>query len=164
MGENYLNAEISVPRGGTLMKGCVTSWKRNEDSNPSGLANTNPILNTLEYIVTFNDGDETALNANLIAGAMYAQCNPDGNQYVLLDSIFDHRQIDTAIRPSDQKVVQPDRRTYIKHSTIDWQVCCQWKDGSTSWENLADLKESQTLETTEYALTQGIDHEPACKW
>ncbi len=27
MGDNYLNTEISVPQGGTLMKGCVTSQK-----------------------------------------------------------------------------------------------------------------------------------------
>ncbi len=52
----------------------------------------------------------------------------------------------------------------MKRSTIGWQVCCQWKDGSTSWENLADLKESHPLETTEYAVTQGIDHEPAFNW
>jgi hypothetical protein len=48
----------------------------------------------------------TVLNANLIAEAMYAQCNPDMNQYVLLNSIIDHRQLDTAIGSSDQKVVQ----------------------------------------------------------
>jgi hypothetical protein len=35
MGDNYLNAEISVPRGGTLMKGCVTSRKRDKDGNPA---------------------------------------------------------------------------------------------------------------------------------
>jgi hypothetical protein len=52
----------------------------------------------------------------------------------------------------------------MKHSTIGWQVCCQWKDGSTSWENLADLKESHPLETAEYAMTQGIDHKPAFNW
>ncbi len=34
MGDNYLNTEISVPRGGTLVKGCVTSWKRDKDGNP----------------------------------------------------------------------------------------------------------------------------------
>ncbi len=105
MGDNYLNAEISVPQGGTLMKGCVTSWKRDKDGNPVGLANANLILDTHEYTFTFDDGDETILNANLIAEAMYAQCDPDGNQYVLLDSFIDHRQLDTAIRPSYQKVV-----------------------------------------------------------
>jgi hypothetical protein len=52
----------------------------------------------------------------------------------------------------------------MKHSTIGWQVCCQWKDGSTSWENLAYLKESCPLETAEYAVTQGIDHELAFNW
>jgi hypothetical protein len=52
----------------------------------------------------------------------------------------------------------------MKRSTIGWQVCCQWKDGSTSWENLADLKDSCPLETTVYAVTQGIDHKPAFNW
>jgi hypothetical protein len=105
MGDKYLNAEISVLHGGTLVKGRVTSRKKDKDGNPVGLANTNPILDTREYTFTFDDGDETVLNANLIAEAMSAQCNPDGNQYVLLDSIIDHRQLDTAIRPSDQKVI-----------------------------------------------------------
>jgi hypothetical protein len=71
-----------------------------------------------EYTFTFDDGDETVLNANLIAEAMYAQCNPDGSQYVLLDSIINHRRLDAAIRPSDQKVVQPEGRTPLKRSTI----------------------------------------------
>ncbi len=72
------------------MKGHVTSWKRDKDGNPNGLAYANPILDTHEYMFTFDDGDETVLNANLIAEVMYAQCNPNGNQYVLLDSIIDH--------------------------------------------------------------------------
>jgi hypothetical protein len=163
-GDNYLSTEIFVPCGGTLVKGHITSCKRDKNGYLTGLVNTNPILNTHEYTFTFNDGDETILNANLVAEAMYAQCNPDRNQYVLLDSFIDNRQLDAAIRPSEQKVVQPNGRTYMKRSTIGWQVCCQWKDGSTSWENLADLKESHPLETAEYAMTQGIDHEPAFNW
>ncbi len=91
MGDAYLNTEISVPLGGTLMKGRITSRKRDKDGNPVGLANAIRILDTREYLFTFNDGDETMLNANLIAEAMYAQCDPNGNQYVLLDSIIDHR-------------------------------------------------------------------------
>ncbi len=87
------------------MKGRVTSQKRDKDGNPVGLANANPILDTREYTFTFNDGDETVLNANLVAEAMHAQCDPNGNQYVLLDSSIDHRRLDSAIRPSDQKVV-----------------------------------------------------------
>ncbi len=87
------------------MKGPLTSRKRDKDGNPVGLANANPILDTHEHTFTFNNGDETVLNSNLIVEAMYVQCDPDGNQYVLLDSIIDHRRLDAAMRPSDQKVV-----------------------------------------------------------
>jgi hypothetical protein len=103
---------------------------------------------------TFNDGDETVMSANLIAEAMCAQCDPGGNQYVLFDSIVDHKRLDSAIRPLDQKVVRPDGRTYLRCSTVGWQLCCQWKDGSTSLESLADLKESHPIETAEYAVTK----------
>jgi hypothetical protein len=161
MGDNYLNAEISVPRGGTLSKGHVTSRKWDKDGTPVGRANANPILDMCEYTFTFNNGDETMMSANLIAEAMYAQCDPDGNLYVLLDSIIDHKRLDSAIRPLDQKVVSPNRRTYLRRSTVGWQLCCQWTDGSTSWESLADLKESHLIETAEYAVTKGLDHEPA---
>ncbi len=47
-----------------------------------------------EYTFTFDDGDETVVSANLIAEAMYVQCDPDGNQYVLLDSITDQTRPD----------------------------------------------------------------------
>jgi hypothetical protein len=162
--DNYLNPEISVLQGGTLSKGRVTARKRDKDGNPVRLANANPILDTREYTFTFNDGDQTVMSANLIAEAMYAQCDTDGNQYVLLDSIIDHKRLDLAIRPLDQKVVQPDGHTYLRHSTIGWQLCCQWKDGSISWESLADLKESDPIETAEYAVTKGLVHEPAFNW
>ena len=62
MGDTYLNTEISVPHGGTLMKGCVTFQKIDKDGNPVGLANANPILYTCEYTFTFDDGDETMMS------------------------------------------------------------------------------------------------------
>ena len=55
-------------------------------------------------------------------------------------------------------------RTYLRRLTIGWQLCCQWKDGSSSWVNLADLKESYPIEVAEYAKILGIDHEPAFNW
>jgi hypothetical protein len=87
-----------------------------------GLANANPILDMHEYTFTFDDSDETVMNANLIAKAMYAQCDPDGNQYVLLDSAIDRKILDSAIRPLDQKVVRPNGRTYLRRSTVGWQL------------------------------------------
>jgi hypothetical protein len=65
---------------------------------------------------------------------------------------------------SDQKNVRAYGKTYLKRSTVGWQLCCQWKDGSTSCENLADLKESHPIETAKYAKILGINHEPAFNW
>ncbi len=70
----------------------------------------------------------------------------------------------SAIKLADQKVVCANGRTYLRRSTISWQLCCQWKDDSTSWTNLTDLKESHPIEVAEYAKIIGIDHEPAFNW
>ena len=81
-GDNLINAEVEIPRQGILTKGRVVSRKRDIHSNPIGPANDYPILDTRQYVVQFADGYETELNANMIAEAIYAQCDPDGNQYV----------------------------------------------------------------------------------
>jgi len=163
-GDNYLSAELMLPKGGVLVKGRVTARKRDRDGNPVGRANDNPILDTRSYIVDFDDGDQTELTANKIAESLYSQCDPDGNHYVLLEEIVDYRRLPTAVKLSDQKTVRANGKTYLKRSTVGWQLCCQWRDGSTSWENLADLKESHPIETAEYAKILGIDHEPAFNW
>ena len=55
-----------------------------------GRANNNPILDTITYLVQFDDGEVNELTANVIAVQMYAQCDPDGNMYIMLDDLTDH--------------------------------------------------------------------------
>ncbi len=62
-----IGGDLLFPKGGTMTRGGVTARKRGVDGNPKGRANTNPILDTREYTVTFDDGDVTDLTANLIA-------------------------------------------------------------------------------------------------
>ena len=40
----------------------------------------------------------------------------------------------------------------------------KWKDDSQSWIPLKNVKESNPLETAEYAMFRGIDTEPAFAW
>ncbi len=82
----------------------MTARKRDRDGNPVGHANDNPILDTRSYIVDFDDGEQTELTANMIAESLYSKCDPNGNQYVLLEAIVDHRCLPTAIKLSDQKM------------------------------------------------------------
>ena len=43
-------------------------------------------------------------------------------------------------------------------------MCCVWRDSSTSWEPLKDLKESTPLQVAEYAVMNDIDVEPVFVW
>ena len=52
-------------------------------------------------------------------------------------------------------------RPSLQRSTVGWFICIQWKDGSASWEKLSDIKECYPVETEEYTVAQGINHEPA---
>jgi hypothetical protein len=165
-GDNYVGARLLLPRGGDegMAQGKVTKRARDNTGNPVGRANDNPILDTREYIVEFDDGTEADLSANVIAQNMYAQCDPDGNCYVLFDSIVDWRRSTTALDYDDQIARKADGRTFMRRSTAGWQLCIQWKDGTTSWEKLSALKESHPTEAAEYACAQGLEREPAFNW
>ena len=76
--------------GSTLSKGRVTGRKRDAGGQVCGRANNNPILDTITYLVHFNDGKVTELTDNVIDTQMHAQCYPDSNMYVMLDDFTDH--------------------------------------------------------------------------
>ena len=133
---------------------------RDNDGKVIDGANENPIFDTRKYVVEFVSGEEAELSANDIAQSMYAQCDPDGNQYVLFDSIVDYRRSTTALTKADHKVVKANGRTFLRRSTKGWQLCVHWKDGSTSWKRLADLKETHPIEYAEYAVSQDMIDEP----
>eukprot|EP00804_Cyclotella_cryptica_P001676 CCRYP_009051-RA/>CCRYP_009051-RA protein AED:0.08 eAED:0.08 QI:0/0/0/1/0.5/0.6/5/0/841 len=138
------------------------SIDRDPDGSLVGTAHTNPVLDTRIYEVRFPDGRTEELAANVIAEAVYAQCDADGNQYVLLDAIVDYRKDPSvAVARNDQVSVIDDKKI-VKRSTRE--LCCEWKDGSTSWQKLSDLKESHPLQVAEFAFAAHIADEPAFNW
>jgi hypothetical protein len=162
-GDNYISAEILLPLGGILRRGKVISCKCDADGNTVGRAHDRPILNTRTYDVEFNNGTIAELTDNEIVECMYAQCDPGGKQYVLLDCFVDFDKSLTAIFLADQNIIVKGGPS--KHcNTYGWKICCQWRDSSTTWESLKDLKESRPLDMAEYAVTQGIDHKPMFNW
>ena len=57
-----------------------------------------------------------------------------------------------------------DGKTIIKRSTRGWELCGEWKDGSTSLQKLSDLKESHPLQVAEFAFAAQLADEPAFSW
>ena len=142
----------------------VVKWSCDNDDNVIYRANENPILDTREYVVEFEDGKEAALPDNTISQSMYARCDANGNQYVMFDSIVGFRRSKSALCYADQRVIKKDGQHFIRRLTAGWQLCVQWKDGSTSGEKLSDLKESHPIECAEYDVAQNLQAEPVFNW
>ena len=49
----------------------------------------------------------------------------------------------------------------FKRTTKGWELCVLWKDGSTSWESLNDIIDSNPVELAEYTVAHDIHNEPA---
>jgi hypothetical protein len=43
-------------------------------------------------------------------------------------------------------------------------LCVYWKDKTTSWERLANVKESNPVEVAEYAVAKNLLDDPAFLW
>jgi hypothetical protein len=145
------------------VSGRVRGMKRDQEGAIHGQRNNNPILDTRTYNVEFPDGEEAEYAANVIAQNMYAQCDTEGNQYLLMESLVDYKTDGHAVKVADMYITRNGRQ-HMRKTTIGWKLCVQWKDGTTTWERLADLKESYPVEVAEYAAAQGIDNEPAFLW
>ena len=129
----------------------VISRKRDKHGNPIGRHNSNPILDTRTYEVEFPDREALEYSANIIAENLYSQVDEEGRQQVMLDEIVDHKTDETALKPDQAYIVQNGKK-HVRKTTKGWKLCVQWKDGSTSWEPLADMKHSYPLQTAEHAV------------
>ncbi|KAL7557788.1 hypothetical protein ACA910_013065 [Epithemia clementina (nom. ined.)] len=45
-----------------------------------------------------------------------------------------------------------------------WKLLVSWKDGSSTWVPLKDLKASNPIEVAEYAVANKISDQPAFRW
>ena len=142
--DQYIGSDVLLPLGDSFKTGHVTNRKRNADGKAMGTANSNPILDSREYIVEFPDGAEAEYSANVIAESMYAQCDIDGNQHLILDAIVDYKTDANAIAMTDRYQIIKGRK-YLRKTTKGWHMCVNWRDGTSTWERLSDLKESNSI-------------------
>ena len=70
----------------------------------------------------------------------------------MLESIDDHRTDGT------EAIMQGSM------TTRGHELKCTWKDGTTIWIPLKELKESYPVETAEFASAMELTESPAFKW
>ena len=162
--DQYLTAEVLLPHGGEMLKAKVVGRKKDANGNPMGKRNNNPLLDSRTYEVEFPDGSTDAFTANLIAENILSQVDAEGKSYAIISEIVDHRKNGDALSKDDAMKNTRSGGSTMRHTTKGWALQVEWKDGTTSWVPLKDLKESNPVELAEYAVANKIVEEPAFAW
>ena len=162
----YLNMELGLPRGpdGELQHAIVKRRRVGINGNPVGVANNNPLLDSREYEVEHHDGTIEVQSANIIAENLFAQVDEEGHRQLLMYEITDHRCTNDAIPKEKgfETTANGNKRKIM--TTKGWELLVSWKDGSTNWVTLKDLKNSYPIELAEYAIKNKLQDEPAFSW
>ncbi|KAL7557773.1 hypothetical protein ACA910_020290 [Epithemia clementina (nom. ined.)] len=149
-----------LPHSGDSVQAKIVRRSKDRDGRPVGKRNSNPIIDTRYYDVEFSDGSTDSFTTNLIAENLYSQCDPEGHSYNTLKDIVGH--------PSTDKAVQRDDPAYVngtlRQTTKGHQFQCELSNGTTTWLQLKDVKESNPVEAAKYAFAAGLAQEPAFAW
>ena len=111
----------------------------------------------------FDDGTTKEFAANVIAENLISVSGDESHSNDFLNEIIDHRTNSKAVTKDDGMISQNGRST-MRKTTKGWFLCVRWKDDSTSWVPLKDLKESNPLDVSEYAVANNLVTEPAFQW
>jgi hypothetical protein len=157
----YVLAQVQLPKGDDMAIGTIVKRKRDHDGNPVGRHDVNPIFDTRICKFEFPDGKVLEYAAN----QTMSQVDEEGHHQVIFDDIVDHKGTDEVMAKSDDNLyVTVNGRKHRRITTKGWKLYVLWKDGTTSWEPLSDLKEAYPIQTAEYAVANKLDHYPAFAW
>ena len=164
--DDYIHMEIGLPRGDddALLHATVKKRAIDSEGRPIGKRHSNPLLDTRAYHVDFIDGSSEVITANIIAENLLAQVDGDGHRQLLLKDIIDHKRDPTSIQDDEAFITTKYGTKQRIKTTKGWQMCVEWKDGSTDWVRLKDLKHAYPIELAEYAIRNRIQDTPAFAW
>ena len=116
------------------------------------------------YEVEYLDGHKAEMAANAIASNLFAQVDQDGQRFSLFDEIIDTRTDGNKIKKVDAFIQIANGKKRRRETIKEWEICIQWKDGSSTWNQLKDIKEAHPVQMAEYATMYDIADEPEFSW
>ena len=161
----HVGMQILMDRGGNepeLAK--VIKRLRDEDGNPIGVAHDNPLVDTRLYEIEYEDGYRVPVAANVIAENLFNQVNDDGYGLMVLDGIVGHRTDGNEVTGDDAFIVSSNGTRRRKETTKGHHVLLKWKDGTSTWNTLKDVKDSYPVQLATYAIENNLDKTPAFAW
>ena len=95
---------------------------------------------------------------------MYSQVDSNGPNTIPLKESTNHRKSAMDVPIDENFVVSNTGKKSIRKTTNGWDLICLWKDCSTPWAPLKDLKESKPVDIAEYVAGNRIYEESAFAW
>ena len=92
------------------------------------------------------------------------QVHNKGRLQMLMEEIIDHCILDDAFPIGSVTYLTPSGTSRKLRTTKGWELYVQWKDGSTNWVALKDLKDSYPVKLANYALVENLSQEPVFAW
>ena len=102
--------------------------------------------------------------ASAIAENLFAQIDDEGHCSVLMQEIVDHPVNGREATKEHAFIISHNVGLCRKGTTLGWEIRIQWKDGSTTWESLKDVKESYLVQVAQYAHQRKLSDEHAFTW
>ena len=84
-------------------------------------------MDTIEYELEYDDGTHDRYFANVIADNLYSQIDSEGQQFLVLEEISDHRKDGTALEVADGYTVGHNGNITLNKTTRIWQLCVKIK-------------------------------------
>ena len=164
--DEYIGAHIVVPGKDALpVLARMKNRKRDTQGNPVGESNSNPILDSRIYELEFPDGRVEEYAVNVLAESLLEQADDDRWDSGIIDEYVDLRRDDSIAVPKNKGQFETSTgqlRNVV--TTKGWEIQVRWKDKSTSWISLHEAKNGDPGGLAEFAVSRGVQHEPAFKW
>ena len=161
----HIGMQVLLDRGGNEPElARVTKRMRDDEGNPIGIAHENPIVDTRMYEIEYSDGYKVPVAANVIAENLFSQVNDDGYAVMTLSDIIGHRTDGNEVQESDAYITSSNGTKRRKETTVGHHLLLQWKDGTSTWNELKDVKDSYPVELAQYAVENKLDKLPAFAW
>ena len=163
--DTYLVREFSLPCNADGSEFAhVAKRVYNNQGIPIGITTQNPYLDNITYEVGYTDGRKGSLFANTIVECMHTQINDEDNYHVLFEHIIDHCNDGQDIKADDVYIYSSnDSKCYIQ-TAQGIERLFGWKDKSTTWEGMKDVKQRYTVQLTTYAVEHKINIDSTFKW
>ena len=77
---------------------------------------------------------------------MFAQVDEEGNRHIMFQEIVDHCVDGKEIKQQDVFITTKTGTRRRQETTKGWEILVQWKDGSSTWIAMKDMKDSYPVQ------------------